>query len=990
MITDLPNNLSINSFGINPSYMKGGERWEPEFQSDFDLAVYYAGKNVKPRGKNQIAIRNWMASLGLSFNDIKNHRQKIRDKLKKLTDEDDAWEIFPYVLVPKIPQSFSVKPQNDFEEEDDDDEIPEGLDELLGSIEDQEEKIPKGLDDLLKETIGKINKKSAPKTTGALATILKKPDNLVDEEIDSRILSILGLEDVFDLTYEEYALLLKEAAVKGRMPNSQMTTESIELVTSEFKRVKGKAGKFKVKSKKVNINAVFNRRPGAIVKVDSLQQEDQKSEKSESIESELINGIGNILESLITIRNVLEKQSDIEKKGEENERLINEEEKRREKEKNLERKNKKGLKIQKAIESPVTNFFDTIKKFFTNILLGSAVVGALNWLQNSENKQKVDGFFNFLSEHGPTIVKGLLALIALRIGWKVFKFAKMIYDAFKSIKNLRKPPTPTPAPKPTIPKVGTNLGPTGSAKPGYTGPGRFRMPGQARAGGFFLEQARKASTGTTLTPKNTGISSSILKPGAIKSLLKGGTSLGLSWLGSIAIEKLVSEPLEKKIFNSKLEKYFSLSDEEKIKYENNLRNGILKLESAINSPMNTVEKIAGFGDETGNERLLRLSFALLQEIEKKKTQSSAPKDPYAGADGLQRQLDDLAKAQQPAVQPQTSIVPEVKPNLESTPNPASQRQKRKKKKRQKRLESRRGSRTTTTPADESIQESLEKSKEKGEGKVNKTLFGEIKNIYGMLDLINKSIEQLWGAIRNISSGESPSYAPSSTSGSQIQSYSSETEDSGRDGKSGSAKVVPASHPETGSGYTVQGQIDQNGRPVVFSSPAAQQFARAVEDSGMNLGEYVASSGRSQQKNDSIDGHPNSHHMYGEALDMNGAGYEWMKRNGSKYGWRYVYNHNSQSAHFKYVGPGAGSTPKLSSPGSRPAPAQIVRSKPRGPSIGPPRRSSGNRIVTMPSRTSGGNAASTSSGGQSPVPFFSSEDPNNMTTMVVKGIYNVVG
>jgi murein DD-endopeptidase MepM/ murein hydrolase activator NlpD len=48
-------------------------------------------------------------------------------------------------------------------------------------------------------------------------------------------------------------------------------------------------------------------------------------------------------------------------------------------------------------------------------------------------------------------------------------------------------------------------------------------------------------------------------------------------------------------------------------------------------------------------------------------------------------------------------------------------------------------------------------------------------------------------------------------------------------------------------------------------------------------------------------------------------------------------------------------------------------------------------LPIPSQgTSGAAGGSSSSPGQAKVPSFSSEDPNNVTTMVVKGIYNVVG
>ena len=62
------------------------------------------------------------------------------------------------------------------------------------------------------------------------------------------------------------------------------------------------------------------------------------------------------------------------------------------------------------------------------------------------------------------------------------------------------------------------------------------------------------------------------------------------------------------------------------------------------------------------------------------------------------------------------------------------------------------------------------------------------------------------------------------------------------------------------------------------------FLLPIKESGMNLGSYVASSGRSEEKNTAIGASPNSHHMYGEALDMNGEGYEWMRENGHKFGY----------------------------------------------------------------------------------------------------------
>ena len=87
-------------------------------------------------------------------------------------------------------------------------------------------------------------------------------------------------------------------------------------------------------------------------------------------------------------------------------------------------------------------------------------------------------------------------------------------------------------------------------------------------------------------------------------------------------------------------------------------------------------------------------------------------------------------------------------------------------------------------------------------------------------------------------------------------------------------------------------------------------------SGSVRGSDVTSSGRSRQKNKSISGaHPNSHHLYGEGLDVSGSTAVWMRKHGEKYGWKFVYATGGGGAHFKYVGPGAGQTSILGKPGS---------------------------------------------------------------------------
>ena len=135
-------------------------------------------------------------------------------------------------------------------------------------------------------------------------------------------------------------------------------------------------------------------------------------------------------------------------------------------------------------------------------------------------------------------------------------------------------------------------------------------------------------------------------------------------------------------------------------------------------------------------------------------------------------------------------------------------------------------------------------------------------------------------------------------------------------KTESYKVVPTSHKETGSGWGIEGVTDAHGRPLVFSQPAAQQFAAMMAASnGMVKGSDVASSGRSKTQNAAVDGHKNSVHLYGEGVDISGSSNTWMKNNASRFGWDYGYSHGSGSGHYDFKGKGAGETPILGRPGT---------------------------------------------------------------------------
>jgi lysozyme len=121
---------------------------------------------------------------------------------------------------------------------------------------------------------------------------------------------------------------------------------------------------------------------------------------------------------------------------------------------------------------------------------------------------------------------------------------------------------------------------------------------------------------------------------------------------------------------------------------------------------------------------------------------------------------------------------------------------------------------------------------------------------------------------------------------------------------GPATVID--HSETGSGYTIPGARDANGRPAVFGRSAANSFAAMMRDSGgiVKPGD-IASAQRSESKNAAVGGAIGSMHLSGNAMDIHGASHEWIEKNGARYGWRLnrYGGPKDHGGHFEFQGAG---------------------------------------------------------------------------------------
>ena len=267
-----------------------------------------------------------------------------------------------------------------------------------------------GLKDLTEEVIEEESGGSTALAVIPRTTETTSDQDLVGEDIDPRILKLLGLEDVFDIDYDTYKSLLREKMAAGRMTDSQIPTEEVELLTDEFKRVKQKTGRFTVKKKTINADSFFDRGEAAetetsdkpVVTPAGLLPSSEKISKTVEQEQTEVNveeqdnfnqkvlapSLQKIDDNIQNILDTLKRQYDLDKKEAQRDQRIANKTKRDKRETKLEGGDKsKGLSLSslKNIAAPVFDLFDMMNKFIINTLLGGLVMRVMDII-NDPNK----------------------------------------------------------------------------------------------------------------------------------------------------------------------------------------------------------------------------------------------------------------------------------------------------------------------------------------------------------------------------------------------------------------------------------------------------------------------------------------------------------------------------------------------------------------------------------------------------------------------------
>ena len=250
--------------------------------------------------------------------------------------------------------------------------------------------------------------------------------DLVDEDVSETILRALGLEEVFDIDYGTYRTLLKERMMADRMGQSMDSAEA-EAITEEFKRIKGKVGRFRIKKQKVDTGNIATPKGGANAGMKNFLalKGDTQEAPAQAEPTEKFTKTNSILDEILsTIQNLF--------KFEQNRDAKNQRDADRRKKQGREDKLEsgsgigKGLKkaaaaILKPIQGPLEYLINWLKYTFLTYI----VKNLFKWFQNPDNQKKLESIGRFLKDWWPVLV-GAYLLFGNSISRALFKLTGLL------------------------------------------------------------------------------------------------------------------------------------------------------------------------------------------------------------------------------------------------------------------------------------------------------------------------------------------------------------------------------------------------------------------------------------------------------------------------------------------------------------------------------------------------------------------------------------
>ncbi|NDG26139.1 MAG: hypothetical protein EB120_03055 [Proteobacteria bacterium] len=192
--------------------------------------------------------------------------------------------------------------------------------------------------------------------------------------------------------------------VAARMAKTQIPTEEAELLTNEYKKIRGKKGRFRVK--KITADSF---KKGSAVGINLGKQNVLigKSQLALPPAPDKMTGgedIKEIIDALAEIIKSLTSQNKLAKDSAEKSRIAGEAGQRGEKESRLEKGFKFAIKAAEKIIAPIKSLLDRIIDFFVAIFVGRALIKLLDWFSDSKNQDKIKAIGRFLGEQWPKLL----------------------------------------------------------------------------------------------------------------------------------------------------------------------------------------------------------------------------------------------------------------------------------------------------------------------------------------------------------------------------------------------------------------------------------------------------------------------------------------------------------------------------------------------------------------------------------------------------------
>ena len=237
------------------------------------------------------------------------------------------------------------------------------------------------------------------------------------EVVDERVLRLLGIEAFeVEMDYETYKDALRRVMIESRMGGSKLPSEEAEAVTNEWRRVKGRKGRFIAKKKVIKAKDI--QRAGAT----SGLSRKAISGAAVGVPAGLLaaaatappaEGRGGVLQaiqdSLDNIVKVLKEQNKLDRKAIEKDRK----QKLRTRRDRLKDSLKGGAKAvantAKKVIKPVQNILGDIMGVLLKLLFGKALLKLLKWFSDPANDEKKAALFKFFKDFWPMMTAAVVA-----------------------------------------------------------------------------------------------------------------------------------------------------------------------------------------------------------------------------------------------------------------------------------------------------------------------------------------------------------------------------------------------------------------------------------------------------------------------------------------------------------------------------------------------------------------------------------------------------